>query len=218
MGLTGMALKKLKDPIFDFIHTAQDQFSKVKQIVKDYVITPITNMLEPLKNLISLAISWIVNKFQSGFGAIPKTLVSQINALISKINTGLKISIPPYLQAILGTKSWSPNITPIKLARGGIINNPGKGVALGSNIIGGERKETGQTLSIVAIATYMSIERNYRTLIIDATFDDETMERLGSAIARHMTINATMINQMNGRTISRELKQINNESDFGYNG
>lgn len=39
------------------------------------------------------------------------------------------------------------------------------------------RKETGQTLSIVAIATYMSIERNYRTLVIDATFDDETMER-----------------------------------------
>lgn len=39
------------------------------------------------------------------------------------------------------------------------------------------RKETGQTLSIVAIATYMSIERNYRTLVVDATFDDETMER-----------------------------------------
>lgn len=40
-----------------------------------------------------------------------------------------------------------------------------------------QKKETGQTLSIVAIATYMSIERNYRTLVIDATFDDDTMER-----------------------------------------
>ena len=40
-----------------------------------------------------------------------------------------------------------------------------------------EKKETGQTLSIVAIATYMSIERNYRTLVIDAKFDDDTMEK-----------------------------------------
>ena len=40
-----------------------------------------------------------------------------------------------------------------------------------------EKKETGQTLSIVAIATYMSIERNYKTLVVDATFDDDTLER-----------------------------------------
>ena len=42
---------------------------------------------------------------------------------------------------------------------------------------GGDKKETGQTLSIVALATYMSVEHNYKTLIIDATFDDDTIER-----------------------------------------
>lgn len=41
----------------------------------------------------------------------------------------------------------------------------------------GNKKETGQTLSIVAIATYMSIEHNYKTLIIDAALDDDTIER-----------------------------------------
>lgn len=41
----------------------------------------------------------------------------------------------------------------------------------------GDKKETGQTLSIVAIATYMSVEHNYKTLIVDAAFDDDTLER-----------------------------------------
>ena len=41
----------------------------------------------------------------------------------------------------------------------------------------GSKKECGQTLSIAAIATHMSIEHNYKILLIDATFDDDTMER-----------------------------------------
>lgn len=40
-----------------------------------------------------------------------------------------------------------------------------------------DKKETSQTLSIVAIATYMSVEHNYKTLIVDATVDDDTIER-----------------------------------------
>lgn len=39
------------------------------------------------------------------------------------------------------------------------------------------KKETGQTLSIVALATYMSVEHNYKTLVIDATVDDDTIPR-----------------------------------------
>jgi len=41
----------------------------------------------------------------------------------------------------------------------------------------GSKKETGQTVSISAIATHMAVEHNYRILLIDATFDDDTMER-----------------------------------------
>ncbi len=41
----------------------------------------------------------------------------------------------------------------------------------------GSKKETGQTLSIAAIATRMAIEHNYKILLIDATFDDDTLER-----------------------------------------
>ena len=39
----------------------------------------------------------------------------------------------------------------------------------------GDKKETGQTLSMAAVATHMSIEHNYRILMVDATFDDDTL-------------------------------------------
>lgn len=41
----------------------------------------------------------------------------------------------------------------------------------------GDKKETGQTLSIAAVATHMAVEHNYKILVVDATFDDDTLER-----------------------------------------
>lgn len=41
----------------------------------------------------------------------------------------------------------------------------------------GDKKESGQTLSIAAIATYMSVEHNYKTLVVDSDFADDTMIR-----------------------------------------
>ena len=39
-----------------------------------------------------------------------------------------------------------------------------------------ENKETGQTLSQVALSTYMAIEHNYKILNISTSFKDTTME------------------------------------------
>ena len=39
------------------------------------------------------------------------------------------------------------------------------------------KKENGQTLSAIAIATYMAMEHNFKTLLIDTTFNDATTER-----------------------------------------
>lgn len=41
----------------------------------------------------------------------------------------------------------------------------------------GDKKESGQTLAMAAIATQMCVEHNMRTLMVDATFDDDTLER-----------------------------------------
>jgi len=81
-----------------------------------------------------------------------------------------------------------------KLATGGIINQPGRGVPLAS-AIGGERGAEG---------------------VIPLT-DSQQMALLGEAIGKYITINANIVNTMNGRVISKELQKIQNENDFAYN-
>lgn len=39
------------------------------------------------------------------------------------------------------------------------------------------RKESGQTTSIIALATHMALEHNYRVLLVDASFDDNSIEK-----------------------------------------
>ena len=39
------------------------------------------------------------------------------------------------------------------------------------------RKEAGQTTSIIAVATHMALEHNYRVLLVDAAFNDNSMEK-----------------------------------------
>lgn len=81
-----------------------------------------------------------------------------------------------------------------KLASGGIINQPGRGVPIG-RAIAGERGAEG---------------------VIPLT-DSQQMETLGEAIGRYITINASIPISMNGRVISRELKQVQTNQDFAYN-
>ena len=81
-----------------------------------------------------------------------------------------------------------------KLAPGGIINQPGRGVPLGQ-AIGGERGAEG---------------------VIPLT-NSQQMELLGEAIGRYITVNANITNTMNGRIISRELQKVQNDSDFAFN-
>lgn len=81
-----------------------------------------------------------------------------------------------------------------RLASGGIINQPSRGVPLGT-AIGGEHGAEG---------------------VIPLT-DSQQMELLGEAIGRYITINANIVNTMNGRVIGRELQKINNENSFASN-
>lgn len=83
-----------------------------------------------------------------------------------------------------------------KCARGSVINLPGSGIPIGGGqAIGGEAGAEG---------------------VIPLT-DSQVMSRLGAEIGRNVIINATILNSMNGRVISRQLQRIQNDSDFGYN-
>ena len=81
-----------------------------------------------------------------------------------------------------------------KLASGGIINQPGRGIPI-ARAIAGERGAEG---------------------VIPLT-DSQQMEILGEAIGRYITINASIPVSMNGRLISRELRQVQADQEFAYN-
>lgn len=87
-----------------------------------------------------------------------------------------------------------PTFPTIKLAHGGIINNPGKGVSLTRDTIGGE---AGREM-VLPLAT-------------------ETMEQIGQEIGKWITINANIINEIDGRTFSRVIKKINSANSFANN-
>lgn len=66
-----------------------------------------------------------------------------------------------------------------------------------------EEKETGQTMSMVALSTYMAIEHNYRILNVSTSFQDETLE--------NSYWDLTKAEQL-VKTISQENKQVGLES------
>lgn len=132
------------------------------------------------------------------------TLVENINDTLDKINP---INIVSNVGSGIGKGiggAWKKvknffgfakgGIVVPRLASGGIINQPGRGVPLAS-AIGGERGAEG---------------------VIPLT-DSQQMSLLGEAIGRYITITANVTNTMNGRVISREIQKINAEQDFAYN-
>lgn len=82
-----------------------------------------------------------------------------------------------------------------KLAVGGIVNNPGRGVSM-HDIRTGESGAEG---------------------ILPLT-DPNAMSELGYAIGKWITINLTNVTKLDNRTISKEQKKINNETSFATNG
>ena len=109
--------------------------------------------------------------------------IRQVNKLLDVINKVPGINI---------SKLSTFNLP--RLAKGGIVNMPGRGVPVGS-AIGGERGQEG---------------------VIPLT-DSQQMALLGEAIGKYITINANIVNTMNGRVISKELQRVQNDSDFAFN-
>ena len=145
----------------------------------DNLVTHIISSITKVVNFIVSAIEYLVN-----------TALRGLNNVIGVINNIPGINIPK-IQSL-----YIPRFTP-RLAVGGLINNPGRGVPLGGgSAIGGEAGREG---------------------VIPLT-DSQAMETLGEAIGRYITINANITNTMNGRIISRQLQQIRNDKEFAYNG
>ena len=142
------------------------------------ITTLFTNFGTKVGEGFSGAFKKVFNAMMSSAETMLNKPIRGINALVDKVN-----SIPGVKMSKLSS------IKLPRLAQGGIVNNPGRGVNMGSYIAG---------------------ERGAEAVL---PLTDDTLQRLANMIP--ITINLT--NSMNGRVISRELKKIQNQSNFANN-
>ena len=185
-------IRTVGDVIVDIMNTAKSLITTVLDKILDFI-----NRLGPaINNFVDgaiRAVTKLINFMISGIEYMINTLViGAIRSFINKIN-----DVIPGSEFDLQAPSnvYIPRFYP-RLAKGGIINMPGRGVPIGRGVaFGGENGPEG---------------------VVPLT-DSQQMALLGEAIGRYITINATITNMMNGRVISKELQKINAENDFAYN-
>ena len=157
-----------------------------------------------IKKIVTGIIQIFKGDFKNGimnvFGGLKDILLAPFNALVSGINSlirgvnRIRFDVPDWVPGF-GGKKFGFNIPQIpRLAVGGIVNMPGRGVPVGSAIAGESGREG----------------------VIPLT-DSQAMETLGATIGKYININATVPVYVGNRQIAREIKKINADSDFAFN-
>ena len=125
----------------------------------------------------------VVNGVLKVIETVLNTPIKTINKLIGVINKVPGINLGKL-----------PTFKLPRLAKGGIINQPGRGIPVG-NAIGGERGQEG---------------------VLPLT-DSQQMELLGQSIGKYVSINLTNITKLDNRQIAKEQRKINAQNDFAFN-
>lgn len=195
-GIFTTLINILVNPFIVAYETAVDVFNGIKKTIQgvfDVIAGLFTGdwkrVMEGFKNIFKGVFDtlWSIAK------APLNLIIGGINALIKGANK-ISFDVPDWVPG-LGGKKFGFNIPTIpKLAVGGIVNMPSRGVPIGGAIAGEAGAEG----------------------VIPLT-DSQAMETLGATIGKYITINASITNTMNGRVISRELQKINTNNDFAMN-
>ncbi len=136
------------------------------------------------------SVTKLINFIISSVEYLINLVVTGANGIIKAINKiGDKVGL--HIGEAKGVSL--PRFRP-KLARGAVVNNPGKGVDMGSYTAGEGGREA----------------------ILPLT-DPSTMEMIGQAIGSRAVINFTNITKLDNRQIAREQRRINAQSDFAFN-
>ena len=197
-GIFTTLVEILKNPFVVLWETVKGLFESIKlvftgivNIIRGIFTGDIRQVFEGAKQIFrgfANAI-WTILKAPINF------LIGGINALIKGINK-IKFDVPDWVPGI-GGKQLGFSIPQIpRLAKGTILNAPGRGVPVaGGKALAGEAGRE----------AYLPLS------------DTQLLEELGSTIGKYITINANITNSMNGRIISRQLQRIQNDSNFAYN-
>lgn len=172
--------------IVNAVNKVKSAFNSVVTFFKN-IINTIVGTFKTIGTKVGDAVG---GAFKTVINGVLKAIESILNSPIKAINKLLDVinKVPGINLGKLNTFNLP------RLAKGGVVNMPGRGVPIG-NAVAGERGQEG---------------------VIPLT-DSQQMALLGEAIGRYITINANITNTMNGRVISRELQKINNESNFASN-
>ena len=147
------------------------------------VINLSTTIGTKIGEAIGSALKVVVNAVLKAIEKILNKPIRTINSLLYAINDVPGIDLKPL-----------PTFNLPRLAVGGIVNMPGRGVNyMGANIA--ERGPEG---------------------VIPLT-NSQMMNELVKAIGQYVTINANITNTMNGRVFSRELQIVICSCDFAFN-
>lgn len=197
------------DSLQNVLNAFDDMFSGIKQMFDgliDFVSGVFTGnwnkAFEGLKKIGLGFLKVIKGSFEltwSGIWAIIKNVINLIiggiNLLIKGINK-IKFEVPSWVPGIGGKKVGFDIPEVPKLAKGGIISQPGRGVPLA---FGGEGSTIGSREGVIPLT------------------DSQQMELLGEAIGKYISLNATIPIYVGNRQIARELKRIDLQNDFATN-
>ena len=188
------------------VSTLLAAFNWIIEIVTG-VIDIIRNVFEGLftgvKQIIDGIIQIVRGDFKEGLITILKGLANILIGILNGLISGINAILYPIRAIIAGIgsligKSWSVDTVKIPtipyLKTGGIVNMPNTGTLVGSAMAGESGREG----------------------VIPLT-DQQAMTELGREIGKNVLVNLTNITTMNGRVISRELKQVQNNQEFAYN-
>lgn len=167
-----------------------------------------SNIWEGMKNTVKTIFS-LISKMAINIG---KTVGATISGAFKAVVNGVLWAIENILNKPIRTINsltgvinkvpginlgYLPTFNLPRLAKGTILNAPGRGVPVaGGTALAGEAGRE----------AYLPLS------------DTQLLEELGSTIGKYITINANITNTMNGRVISRQLQQIRNDREFAYNG
>lgn len=191
-------IKRIFDDIIGIVKAIiSGDWKRAWELAKDIIKTIFNTIVTIIKKAFD-SVWGIVKSIGSAVGNLLWGLIKgAINGILNMVETAINAPIKMLNSAIkLINKIPGVSISRIntfslpRLAKGGIINQPGRGVA-----IGGESGREG---------------------VIPLT-DSQQMALLGEAIGKYITVNANITNSMNGRVISRELQKIQNDNNFAYN-
>lgn len=165
-------------------------FSNIWNWIKGTASLILTGLIDKAKTIVSTIGNVIGSVFKAVINAVLTVIENVLNVPINTINTLIGI-INKLPKVNLG---YLPTFNLPRLAKGGIVNMPGRGVPIGGAIAGEAGREAVLPLQ-----------------------DSQVLQEIADAIGRRITINATITNTMNGRVISRELQKVQNDSNFAFN-